>query len=87
MWTTWSATTPRRLSYACATGSKCWCWTLALRAIPPQSESYFLVKAMAPDENLESLQPKLREGEGLGGVTLRDYDVIAIAASFQPFAE
>ena len=34
---------------------------------------------MAPDENLESLQPKLREGEGLGGLTLRDYDVIAIA--------
>ena len=46
---------------------------------PSQSESYFLVKAMAPDENLESLQPKLREGEGLGGLTLRDYDVIAIA--------
>ena len=46
---------------------------------PSQSESYFLVKAMAPDENLESLQPKLREGEGLGGITLRDYDVIAIA--------
>jgi hypothetical protein len=46
---------------------------------PSQSESYFLVKAMAPDENLESLQPKLREGEGLGGLTLRDYDVISIA--------
>lgn len=46
---------------------------------PSQSESYFLVKAMAPDENLESLQPRLREGEGLGGLTLRDYDVIAIA--------
>jgi hypothetical protein len=46
---------------------------------PSQRESYFLVKAMAPDENLESLQPKLREGEGLGGITLRDYDVIAIA--------
>ena len=46
---------------------------------PSQSDSYFLLKAMAPDENLESLQPKLREGEGLGGLTLRDYDVIAIA--------
>lgn len=45
---------------------------------PTQSESYFLMKAMAPDENLESLQPKLREGVGLGGITLRDYDVIAI---------
>ncbi|HLJ56449.1 MAG TPA: BatA and WFA domain-containing protein [Chthonomonadaceae bacterium] len=46
---------------------------------PSQSESYFLVKAMAPDESLESLQPRLREGESLSGVTLRDYDVVAIA--------
>ena len=45
---------------------------------PVNSESYFLMKAMAPDDAIESLLPKLREGEGLGGVTLRDYDVIAL---------
>ena len=47
-------------------------------ANPVNSESYFLMKAMAPDDSLESLAPKLREGSGLGGVTLRDYDVIAL---------
>ena len=45
---------------------------------PLNSESYFLMKAMAPDDSIESLAPKLREGEGLGGVNLRDYDVVAL---------
>jgi hypothetical protein len=45
---------------------------------PANSESFYLVTAMAPGGEAESLVPKLREGEGLGGVLLRDYDAVVL---------
>lgn len=46
---------------------------------PARSESFYLLTAMAPGGSTESLAPKLREGEGLGSVNLRDYDAVVIA--------
>lgn len=45
---------------------------------PSQSESYFLLKAMAPDELAGSFASKLRETSRLDGVNLRDYDVVLV---------
>src|SRR5581483_746239 len=46
---------------------------------PVKSESFYLVTAMAPGGAAGSLAPKLREGEGLGNINLRDYDAVVIA--------
>ncbi len=48
-------------------------------ANPTQSESFYLMNAMAPLGAAESVAPKLREGAGFGDITLRDYDTIVIA--------
>jgi hypothetical protein len=45
---------------------------------PTRSDSFYLMNAMAPGGAAESIAPKLREGEGLGATTLRDYDVVVI---------
>ena len=45
---------------------------------PTKSDSFYLINAMAPGGAQESLAAKLREGEGLGGVNLRDYDVVIL---------
>ena len=45
---------------------------------PTKSDSFYLLNAMAPGGAQESLVAKLREGEGLGGVSLRDYDVVIL---------
>ena len=45
---------------------------------PTKSDSFYLLNAMAPNGAQESLAAKLREGPGLGGVTLRDYDVVIL---------
>lgn len=46
---------------------------------PGKSESFYLLTAMAPGGAAESLLPRLREGEGLGGVSLREYDAVVLA--------
>lgn len=48
---------------------------------PNRSESFYLLTAMAPGGMPESFAPKLREGEGLGSLNLRDYDVVVIAGA------
>ncbi len=45
---------------------------------PTKSDSFYLLNAMAPGGAQESLAAKLREGAGLGGISLRDYDVIIL---------
>ena len=45
---------------------------------PAKSDSFYLLNAMAPGGAQESLTAKLRENAGLGGVSLRDYDVIIL---------
>lgn len=45
---------------------------------PTKSDSFYLVNAIAPGGSQESVTAKLREGEGLGGVSLRDFDVIIL---------
>jgi hypothetical protein len=46
---------------------------------PLKSESFYLLAAMAPGGEAESLAPKLHEGEGLGNVNLHDYDALVLA--------
>lgn len=45
---------------------------------PTKSDSFYLLNAMAPGGAQESLAAKLREGAGLGGVSLRDYEVVIL---------
>jgi hypothetical protein len=45
---------------------------------PTKSDSFYLMNAMAPGGTAESIAPKLREGEGLGNVALRDYDAVIV---------
>ena len=45
---------------------------------PTKSDSFYLLNAMAPGGAQESLAAKLREGPGMGGVVLRDYDVVIL---------
>lgn len=45
---------------------------------PSKSESFYLLNAMAPGGTEESLAPTLREGPGLGGISLRDFDSVVI---------
>ena len=45
---------------------------------PTKSDSFYLLNAMAPGGAQESLAAKLREGSGMGGVILRDYDVVIL---------
>ena len=47
-------------------------------ADPGKSDSFYLLNAMAPGGTAESFTPKIREGEGFGGVTLRDYAAIVV---------
>jgi Aerotolerance regulator N-terminal/von Willebrand factor type A domain len=47
---------------------------------PTKSDSFYLLNAMAPGGAQESLAAKLREGEGLGGVKLSDYDVVILTS-------
>jgi hypothetical protein len=46
---------------------------------PAKSESFYLMTAMAPGGEAESVAPKLQEGEGLGRVDLREFDAVVIA--------
>jgi hypothetical protein len=47
-------------------------------ADPSKSESFYLMTAMAPGGEAESLAPRLREGEGLGNANLRGYDAVVL---------
>ena len=48
---------------------------------PAKSESFYMMTALAPGGEAQSLAPKLREGEGFSGIELRDYDAIVLTGA------
>ena len=45
---------------------------------PAKSESFYLMTALAPGGEAQSMAPKLREGTGFTGVDLRGYDAVVL---------
>ena len=48
---------------------------------PAKSESFYLMTALAPGGEAQSLAPKLRESAGLSGIDLREYDAVVITGA------
>ncbi len=48
---------------------------------PAKSESFYLMTALAPGGESESMVPKLRENANFSGVELRDYDAVVLTGA------
>ena len=48
---------------------------------PAKSESFYMMTALAPGGEAQSMIPKLRDGEGFGGLDLREYDAVVVTGA------